>query len=136
MFFSRAKSDKKRILVVEDDPAQRALVIHTLEGEGYELLEASDGAEGVEKALKELPDLIVMDVMMPRMSGFDAVRSIRKEEKAKAIPILMCTAKDTMADVERSMALGANDYITKPLDLPRFRKKVKRLIDPTATPAP
>ncbi|MBI3548286.1 MAG: response regulator [Elusimicrobia bacterium] len=125
-FFGAKK--KKKVLVVEDDPAIRGMIGMILADAGCELIEAENGQAGVEAAQQHMPDLIIMDVMMPVMSGFDATQAIRADPKVQAIPIIMCTARDKMADVEKSLTVGANDYLPKPINVPRFKAKVAQYI--------
>jgi CheY-like chemotaxis protein len=129
-FFGGSKRAKKLILVIEDDFSIASLLKDVLEGFGYAALTAGDGVEGIRLALKEKPDLIMTDVMMPKMDGFDTTRNLKSHPETKAIPILMCTSQDRVTDVERGLACGANDYIPKPIAFPRLQEKVLKLIGP------
>jgi len=91
-------------------------------------LQAKDGAEAVKVAKKELPDLILMDVMMPQMDGYEACRAIRAQEETKAIPVIMVTTRGEPVNVETGYRSGCNDYVTKPVNTLELLAKVKSLI--------
>ena len=101
-----------KILTVDDEPDVRRLIEIKLKKAGFEVITAADGEEGVQMAIAELPDLILMDVMMPKMDGFTAVGRIREEQVDSVI--IMLTAKGTEDDVMQGLVGGADDYITKP----------------------
>ncbi|MFA6091617.1 MAG: response regulator [Elusimicrobiota bacterium] len=128
LFFGGKK--KKTVLVVDDDAGARTLLHTFLEDSEYEVLEAGDAATGLAMAARHVPDLIIMDVMMPGTTGWDAVRALRGQSKTKAIPVLMCTCLSRMADVEKCLVSGANDYINKPYDLARLKSKIDKLLPP------
>jgi len=94
----------------------------------YELITARDGEEGVAKALKNNPDLILMDVMMPKLNGFEAVRQLRENRKTCTVPIVMVTSKAEAESMEAGYVSGCNDYIVKPIDRLELLAKVKNLI--------
>jgi len=102
-----------KILTVDDEPDVRRLIEIKLKKEGFEVITAVDGEEGVEKAKSEQPDLILMDVMMPKMDGFTAVEKIKAEIDPAPL-VMMLTAKGTEDDVMQGLVGGADDYITKP----------------------
>jgi DNA-binding response OmpR family regulator len=102
-----------KILTVDDEPDVRRLIEIKLKKAGFEVITAADGEEGVEKAKAEKPDLILMDVMMPKMDGFTAVEKIKEEIKPAPL-VMMLTAKGTEDDVMQGLVGGADDYITKP----------------------
>lgn len=118
---------KKRILVVDDDAAARFLLKEMLSGE-FEILEASDGKEAVEQASGFVPDLIILDQGMPGMAGIDVVKVLRSREKTKTVPILMCTGFSLLDTVDQLLEAGANDYITKPVDLARLKLKIQKAL--------
>lgn len=120
---------RKRILVVDDDEAVRGVLRSLLESDQREILEAASGSVALAMAAEQMPDLIIMDVGMPNMSGFEATSAIRANPAIKDIPILMCTANAMMGDFERGLAAGANDYITKPFDAQRLKAKVDKMLD-------
>ena len=114
-----------RVLVVEEDPVIRETVAFNLKRDGHEVLTASDGVEGLERARTESPDLLVLDVMLPRMSGLDVCRVLRAETP---MPILMLTARDSEADVVQGLDLGADEYVTKPFSMRELRARVTSLL--------
>jgi two-component system alkaline phosphatase synthesis response regulator PhoP len=104
----------KKILVIEDDPATQRLVDYSLKQEGYEVITASDGPDGIKKALEELPDLVILDVMLPGLDGFEICYRLRAEPTTAKLPILMFTAKAQEIDKDTGTRVGADDYLTKP----------------------
>lgn len=119
---------KKRILVVEDEPNISNLVKFILEKNGYEVLQAFVGQEGIEIAKREKLDLIVLDVMMPNMDGFDVAKKLSRMKKAKNIPIIMLSSAAQFKDKMKGIESGAMDYITKPFDKKELLEKVKECI--------
>ena len=105
-----------RILIVDDSPSQLMGIRRIVEGLGHEALTAEDGAAGVEAAKRELPDLILMDVVMPNLNGFQATRSITRDPATKHIPVILVTTKDQETDKVWGMRQGAKAYITKPFN--------------------
>ena len=103
-----------RILIVDDSPSQLMGIRRIVEKLGHEALTAEDGAAGVEAAKREIPDLILMDVVMPNLNGFQATRSITREATTKHIPVILVTTKDQDTDRVWGMRQGAKAYITKP----------------------
>lgn len=123
-------SKPARILVVEDEPNMVAGLRDNFEFEGYEVLTARDGVEGLERALQESPDLVVLDVMMPRMSGLEVCRQLRA--KRASIPIIMLTARGQEVDKVVGLELGADDYVTKPFSIRELLARVKAILRRTA----
>jgi len=117
-----------KILYVEDHPAQRDIMAQMLELSGYEVAVASDGIEGVEQAQSWNPDLILMDLRMPRMDGFDAIRELRKGPDTADIPIIAISAWASAKHKERAMEAGANEHFTKPVDLSRLLETINRFL--------
>ncbi|HEY84669.1 MAG TPA: response regulator [Chloroflexi bacterium] len=109
-----------KILYVEDHPAQRDIMAQMLELGGFEVDVASDGVEGVEKATTWLPDIILMDLRMPRMDGFEAIEKIRADEKTTNTPIIAISAWASGKHKKRALDAGANEHFTKPVDLNRL----------------
>lgn len=105
-----------RVLIVDDSPVQLAGLRKIVEKLGHEVLTAEDGSAGVETAKRELPDLILMDVVMPNLNGFQATRTIAKDPKTSHIPIILVTTKDQETDRVWGMRQGAKSYVTKPVD--------------------
>lgn len=117
----------KRILVVEDVALNIDLLVQILEDE-YEVLTATDGAAGVEIAERERPDLILMDLSLPVIDGWEATRRIKASESLKHIPIIALTAHAMKGDEEIALASGCDDYLAKPLDEDLLFEKLKRLL--------
>jgi DNA-binding response OmpR family regulator len=115
-----------RILIVEDEPNMVAGLRDNFEYEGYEVLTAADGVEGLERALNEWPDLVVLDVMMPRMSGLDVCKQLKA--KRPSIPIIMLTARGQEVDKVVGLELGADDYVTKPFSIRELLARVKAVL--------
>lgn len=115
-----------RVLVVDDDAAIRASVVRCLQGEGYRVLEAADGAQGVEVTLKEKPALIVIDVMMPRLGGVEAVEEMRR--LGVAAPVLMLTTRNETPERVKGLKAGADDYLGKPFDKEELLARVHALL--------
>ncbi len=113
------------VLVVEDDPAILDAIAYNLEADGHAVLRAADGVAGLESARAEHPDLVVLDVMLPRMSGLDVCRVLRAEQ---TVPILMLTARTGEADKVQGLDLGADDYVTKPFSMRELRARVSSLL--------
>lgn len=111
----------KRILVVEDEEALADSVRYHLEREGYEVYASADGANALMQARSVDPDLVLLDVMLPGMHGFDVLRAIRTTSN---VPIIMVTAKDSESDVVAGLELGADDYVTKPFSMPELLSRV------------
>jgi DNA-binding response OmpR family regulator len=102
------------VLVADDDPDILALVRFRLERDGYEVLAAQDGEAAVDLALARTPDLALLDVMMPRLDGYEVTRRLRDHAPTAAIPIILLTARAQEPDVEQGLEAGADDYVTKP----------------------
>ena len=115
-----------KILVVEDEPQMRMGLCKNLEFEGYEVDEAVDGEEGLNKILENTYDIVILDVMMPRMNGFDVCKKVR--EKDIMVPIIMLTAKGEEIDKVLGLELGADDYITKPFSLRELLTRIKVIL--------
>jgi DNA-binding response OmpR family regulator len=116
------------ILVVDDDPVIQKLLSVNFEMEGYVVRTASDGVEGLEAVEAEVPDLILLDVMMPRMDGLEVVRRLKADGATAAIPVILLSAKAQAADISDGLDAGADDYITKPFDPLELLDKVADLI--------
>lgn len=117
-----------KLLLVEDNEMNRDMLSRRLVRKGYEVVIAVDGAEGVEMAAAELPDLILMDITLPVMNGWDATRAIKSEEKTRAIPVIALTALAMVGDREQALEAGCDDYDTKPVELPRLLEKIEALL--------
>jgi two-component system alkaline phosphatase synthesis response regulator PhoP len=117
---------KNRILIVEDEPAMVAGLRDNFEYEGYEVISAADGAEGLARALADSPDLVVLDVMMPQMSGLDVCKQLKA--KKPSLPIIMLTARGQEIDKVVGLELGADDYVTKPFSIRELMARVKAVL--------
>lgn len=117
---------KHKILLVEDEADLSLIVADTLRGQGYEVITAADGIDGLNKFTSERADIVVADVMMPRMDGFSMARGIR--ELSPAVPLLFLTAKSSVEDVEEGFGAGADDYIRKPFELRELTVRIKALL--------
>jgi CheY-like chemotaxis protein len=119
---------KTKILVVDDDALHRGLVRAIFEEDPYEFLEAADAAAGLETAIRDLPQLILVDMRMPRMSGLEFIRSARAHPDIKHIPIIVSTASASAPQGFECLRSGAAHYFPKPLDPEPFRRSVKQLL--------
>jgi DNA-binding response OmpR family regulator len=115
----------KKILLVDDSRTSLFMERMILQQGPYKLLTASDGREGIARALAERPDLIVMDVVMPHMNGFEALRELRAQQETRETPVILVTTRGEPANVEEGYAAGCNDYVTKPIDPEELLAKVK-----------
>jgi twitching motility two-component system response regulator PilH len=106
----------RKILVVDDSATDQQYLRELLTGKGFQVVAASGGEEGVSKAKSEKPDLILMDVVMPGLNGFQATRQLSQDEATKHIPVIICTTKHQETDRIWGMKQGARDYVTKPVD--------------------
>ena len=116
---------KKKILVVDDSKTAMFMVTTILRKGPYTVITADDGQRAVEVATSERPDLILMDVIMPRMTGFEACRELKQREDTKAIPVILVTTRGEEDNVETSFASGCNDYVTKPINAQELLAKVR-----------
>ena len=119
------EQEKKTILVVDDEESIMDLLVYNLEKEGYNTLKAYDGITAVEMALKERPDLILLDVMIPKLDGISVCKKIRYYLNISTMPILMVSAKDTEFDKIIGLEMGADDYITKPFQIRELMARIK-----------
>ena len=120
------------ILVVDDDPVILQLLQVNFEMEGFIVITAADGREGVERTKADRPDIVVSDVMMPRMSGIELVAELKADPATAGIPVLLLTAKAQQADVKSGLEQGADDYVTKPFEPLDLVDRVNRLLDGNA----
>jgi DNA-binding response OmpR family regulator len=116
------------ILVVDDDPVILQLLQVNFEMEGFTVITAADGVEGVERTRADRPDIVVSDVMMPRMSGLELVTALKADPDTAGIPVLLLTAKAQQADVATGLEQGADDYVTKPFEPLELVDRVNRLL--------
>ena len=119
---------QRKILLVDDSETVLMMERMILQKESYQVVMARDGQEGIAKAMEVKPDLILMDVVMPNMNGFEAVRWLRQQEETKSVPIVMVTTKAEMESMEAGYESGCSDYVIKPIDSLELLTKVKNLL--------
>ena len=117
----------KKILVVDDSPTDRQFLLEGLSRLGYQVVLAESGEEALGKAKSEKPDLVLMDIVMPGMNGFQATRTIARDEATKGIPVIVCTTKSLETDRIWGMRQGARDYLVKPINLDELAAKIAAL---------
>jgi DNA-binding response OmpR family regulator len=123
-----AAAEPARILVADDDPDILELVAFRLEQAGYETMRARDGEEALELARGDAPELCVLDVLMPKLNGFEVLRALREAEATKAVPVIMLTASVQDRDVARGFEIGADDYMRKPFNPRELLARVEALL--------
>ena len=128
--FSDARS---KILIVDDEMDTLLPLRRSLEVENYRVIEAYDGHEAINKAMTEIPDLILLDLMMPGMDGYEVCWKLRNEPVTQNIPIIMLTAKGYVRDKVKGLEIGADDYVTKPFDLNELKARIKSALRRTRT---
>jgi DNA-binding response OmpR family regulator len=121
-------SDKKKILVVDDSKTALFMVTTILRKTPYDVVTAHDGQEALDVAVAELPDLVLMDVVMPRKTGFEACRELKQREDTKHIPVILVTTRGEEENVESGFQSGCNDYVTKPVNAQELLAKVREHI--------
>jgi CheY-like chemotaxis protein len=119
-----------KILLVEDDEVNRDMLSRRLERRGYQVLLAVDGEQAIAMAGAQAPDLILMDLSLPVIDGWEATRRLKAAAETRAIPIIALTAHAMVSDRENSMAAGCDDYDTKPVELPRLIEKINKFLGP------
>jgi twitching motility two-component system response regulator PilH len=117
----------KNILVIDDSPTERHILVDLLTRNGYQVVTAENGEEGIEKAKAELPDLILMDVVMPGLNGYQATRTLTRDDKTKHIPVIVCTSKNQETDKIWGLRQGAQDYLSKPINAEELLAKIAAL---------
>ncbi|MBL8466556.1 response regulator [Methyloversatilis discipulorum] len=117
----------KRIMVVDDSPTERHVLNDFLTRKGFEVIIAENGEQAIEKAKAEKPDLILMDVVMPGINGYQATRTITRDDSTRDIPVIMCTSKDLPTDRIWGMRQGALDYMVKPVNLEELLGRITQL---------
>jgi two-component system cell cycle response regulator DivK len=120
---------KKRILVIEDNPDNRTLIIDVLDSLDYVGLEAVNGEEGVEIAARERPDVVLLDLSLPRKDGWTAVGELKADPDLAHIPVIAMTAHAMVGDRERALKAGCDDYISKPIDLTLLVEKLRKYLE-------
>jgi two-component system cell cycle response regulator DivK len=117
-----------KILLVEDNEMNRDMLSRRLVRKGYQVVVALDGAQGITLASSETPDLILMDMSLPVVSGWDATRQIKANPETRVIPMIALTAHAMASDRDQAIGAGCDDYDTKPIDLPRLLEKIEALL--------
>jgi twitching motility two-component system response regulator PilH len=117
-----------KILIVDDSPTEQYVLTQHLQNAGYQTVTADDGEEGLAKAKIEKPDLVLMDVVMPGLNGFQATRKLKRDQATAQIPVIIVTTKDQDTDREWGLRQGASDYLVKPVDEARLLEKVGQLL--------
>ena len=117
----------KKILLVEDNEDNRDMLSRRLERKDYIVILAVDGVDGIKKAKEELPDLILMDMSLPIMDGWEATKTLKNTDETKSIPIIALTAHAMSSDRDKAISVGCNDYDTKPVDFKRLLGKIESL---------
>jgi two-component system KDP operon response regulator KdpE len=127
------KEDAKLILIVDDEARMRRFMQMNLDLEGYRVIEANNGLEAIDRVREELPDLVLLDVMMPEMDGFEALHIIRE---TSTVPVIMLTVRDDEEDKVKGLELGADDYVTKPFSPRELASRIKAVIRRTEMDSP
>jgi len=120
-----AQNEIKKILIVDDDATITVLVKKFLDKNGYEVTAVTEAVDGLEYAMKKDPDLIILDVMMPIINGFNFCRLLKQDDNKKNIPIILLTARDQIKDIEIGLEMGAEAYLVKPLNTAELLKTIK-----------
>ena len=128
-FGLKKKADRTKVLVVDDEPNIVQTLQDRLEMNDYVVTTAGNGKEGLEKALKECPDVILLDVIMPVMNGHEMLEMLRKHPEGKDIAVIMLTARSQTQDIARANAAGIDDYIVKPFDLSELLEKIETVVE-------
>jgi len=115
----------KKILIVDDNQDSRELTVKVLKNRGYQIIEASDGEEALEKALAEKPDLILMDISIPKINGYEVTRRLKSQADFKATPIIALTAHAMKGDKEKALEAGCDGYISKPINVHELPDQIK-----------
>lgn len=121
-----------KILLIEDNELNRDMLSRRLQRQGFEVTVAGDGLEGVEMARASAPDVILMDMSLPVVSGWDATRALKAEEVTRHIPVIALTAHAMSGDEQKAREAGCDDFDTKPIDFPRLLTKIRALVDRSA----
>ena len=122
-----------KILIVEDNELNRDMLSRRLIRRGYEIVMAVDGGEGLAKADSEKPDLILLDMSLPIMDGWQVARTLKASEKLRVIPVIALTSHAMSGDREQALEAGCDDYDTKPIEMPRLLEKIEKLLKPKET---
>jgi CheY-like chemotaxis protein len=127
---------RKTILIAEDDPASRELLREILELQGYQIIEAGDGQTALRKTEEETPDLVLLDIQLPKLNGFGVIRQLRQNPRLAYLRIVAVTAYAMRGDKEKALDAGFDAYVTKPIDAVGIRETVERLLSVAGNPIP
>jgi DNA-binding response OmpR family regulator len=116
------------VLVADDDPDIRSLVALRLEKSGYEVVSARDGEQALATALERVPDLALLDVMMPKLDGYEVTERLREQDETRHLPVILLTARVQESDIARGVEAGADDYVTKPFSTGELRDRVQAVL--------
>lgn len=116
------------VMIVDDSQAQRAIIVEILKKNGLEVIEAADGMEAKEKIQRLCPDLVILDIVMPHMNGYELCRWLKNDSNAKHVPVIMCSTKGEDFDLHWGKKQGADDYVTKPFEPKEMIAKVRKLL--------
>jgi len=119
---------RQKIMIVDDEMATLLPLKRSLEAEGYVVIEAYDGYEAIKKAKTDMPELIILDIMLPGMDGIEVCSQLKKDELTEKIPIIMLTAKDEVRHRVEGLEIGADDYVTKPFNLNELKARIKSVL--------
>ncbi|MCD6211277.1 MAG: response regulator [Methanophagales archaeon] len=128
----RLSDTRTKILIVDDELDTLLPLKRALEMEDFNVIEAQDGVEALEKVRAEIPDLVLLDLMLPKINGFEVCQQLKQDEATSAIPIIMLTAKGETSDKVEGIEIGADDYVTKPFDLAELKARIKAVLRRTA----
>jgi len=128
-FALKKKADKIKILIVDDEPDLVQTLRDRLEMNGYDIVTANNGKEGLEKAVQEKPNIILLDVIMPVMDGLEMLEALRKHPECKDCAIIMLTARSQRQDIVRAKVCGIQDYVVKPFDLSELVEKIESIVE-------
>ena len=128
-FSSKKKKDRVKILIVDDEPNIVRTLKDRLEMNEYDVITGSNGQEGLERAIKDQPDLILLDVIMPLMDGLEMLEALRRRPECADIAVIMLTARSQTQDIARAKSCGIEDYIVKPFDLSELLEKIENVTE-------
>jgi len=129
LFKSKKKTDQVKVLVVDDDRTLIKIIERRFESCGWEVISALDGREGLDKALTQRPDLIVLDTLMPVMTGHEMLEQLRRNAATKSIPVIMCTARSDVQDIATASSYNISDYVTKPFDCTELIERIESALE-------
>jgi len=122
------RRNKIKVLAIDDDEEALEITVARLEVLGYEVVSTQDGVEGISLVRRENPDIILLDIMMPKIDGFSVCKILKEDNALKSIPVILLTSKELINDVEKGFASGADDYVIKPVDWDRLVAKIDKLM--------